>query len=194
MDTGRLLFICTGAFVGRDEIVRKRTGMGRSLIGFQARSEEQVKDMPDRPVYEALCQAQTADFVSYGMIPEFVGRFATVTVLHELSRKDLRSIVGAMTERSPLALQQKLAALHGIDLVFTPEALEAVVAEAEALGTGARGLHRLIGKALDPVDHRWPELADEGVRRVVVGAETVLTGTDPALEKKGAGSGASMTS
>jgi ATP-dependent Clp protease ATP-binding subunit ClpX len=185
VDTGRLLFVCTGAFVGLDEIVRKRAGLGRSLIGFHARSEEQVKEMPDAPVYEALCQVQTADLVQYGMIPEFVGRFATVSVLHELSRKDLRAIVGETTERSPIALQQKLAALHGIELVFTPEALEAVVTEAEILGTGARGLHRLIGKALDPVDHRWPELADEGVKRVVVGAETVLKGAEPSLEKKG---------
>lgn len=185
VDTGRLLFVCTGAFVGLDEIVRKRAGMGRSLIGFHARSEEQVKEMPDAPVYEALCQVQTADLVQYGMIPEFVGRFATVSVLHELSRKDLRAIVGETTERSPISLQQKLAALHGIELVFTPEALEAVVTEAEILGTGARGLHRLIGKALDPVDHRWPELADEGVKRVVVGAETVLKGAEPSLEKKG---------
>lgn len=186
VDTARLLFICTGAFVGLDEIVKNRTGDGGGrTMGFHARPQEQVTEMPDQPVYEALCEAQTADLVRFGMIPEFTGRFATVSVLHELSRKDLRSIVSEETERSPLALQEKLAAVHGIRLVFTAEALEAIAAEAEALGTGARGLHRLIGKALDPVDHRWPELANEGVKRVIVGADTVLNGVEPLLEKTG---------
>lgn len=183
VDTGRMLFICTGAFVGLDEVVRDRTGKGRMTIGFHARPEEKTDDFPDRPVYEALCQAQTADLVRYGMIPEFVGRFATITVLHELSRKDLRAIISSQTERSPLAQQQKLAEVHGIQLVFQEGALEAIAKESEKLGTGARGLHRLIGKALDPVDHRWPELADEGVTKVIVGAKTVISGAAPKLIK-----------
>lgn len=185
VDTSRLLFICTGAFVGLDEIVRQRTGTGRGIIGFQARANEKVKSIPDRPVYEALCQAQTADLVKFGMIPEFIGRFATVSVLHELSLADLRAIVAGETERSPLVLQQKLAAVHGIDLVLTKEALDGIAAEAEALGTGARGLARLIGKALDSVDHRWPELAEEGVRRVVIDGDCATKGTEPRMEKKG---------
>lgn len=185
VDTDRLLFICTGAFVGLDEIVRNRMGTGRSTMGFHVRPNEKVNAMPDRPVYEALCQAQTADLVAYGMIPEFIGRFATVSVLHELSRADLRAIIGGDTERSPLVLQQKLAAVHGIELVMTKEALDALADEAEALGTGARGLARLIGKAMDPVDHRWPDLADQGVRKVVIGADVILKGAEPLLETKG---------
>lgn len=185
VDTGRLLFICTGAFVGLDEIVNQRMGTGRGIMGFRERPAERLADIPDRPVYEALCQAQTVDLVKFGMIPEFIGRFATVSVLHELSRKDLRAIMSEETERSPLSLQQKLAEVHGIRLVFTPDALEAIAAEAEALGTGARGLHRLIGKALDPVDHRWPDLADAGVKQVIVGADTVLKGAEPILKKTG---------
>ncbi len=185
VDTSRLLFVCGGAFVGLDGIVKKRRGTSRGTIGFHARPDERVEAMPDRPVYEALCQAQTADLVEFGMIPEFVGRFATVSVLHELSRTDLRSIIGGETERSPLALRQKMAALHGIDLVLTDGALDAIAAEAVALGTGARGLQRLIGRTLDTVDHRWPELADQGVRRVVVGEDCVLRGAEPLPEKKG---------
>ncbi|MCB1225521.1 MAG: hypothetical protein KDK99_06900, partial [Verrucomicrobiales bacterium] len=71
--------------------------------------------------------------------------------------------------------------LHGIELEFTPEALDAVTEEAEVLGTGARGLHRLIGRAVDPVDHRWPELAADGVCRVVVTEACVKRGAEPDL-------------
>lgn len=183
MDTSRLLFVCTGAFVGLDEMVKSRLGKGAGTMGFHAWDLETPAEMPDQEIYEALCQAQTGDLVQFGMIPEFIGRFATVSVLHGLSGRDLRAIVSAETERSPLALQQKFAAAHGITLEMTEEALDAIAAEAEELGTGARGLNRLVGIALDVVDYRWPDLADEGVTRVVIGADCVHGKGEPLLEK-----------
>ena len=181
VDTARLLFICTGAFVGLQEIVERRLGMGRHRIGFLPRPAEQVEALPDQPVYTALCQAQTADLVEFGMIPEFVGRFATVTVLHELSRKDLRDIVGGATEQSPLEMQQRLALVHGIELEMDSDALDAICEEAVALGTGARGLHRLIGRAVDSVDHRWPELAEHGICKVRITRACFERGAAPEL-------------
>lgn len=181
VDTGRLLFICTGAFVGLQEIVERRLGTDRRHIGFVQRANERVEAMPDQPVYKALCQAETRDLVEFGMIPEFIGRFATVAVLHELSRENLREIVSERTENSALERQRTLARLHGIELEITADALEAITDEAIALGTGARGLHRLIGRAVDPVDHRWPELAAEGVVRVVIDRECVRAGGTPRL-------------
>ncbi len=181
VDTSRLLFICTGAFVGLQEIVERRLGKGRHQIGFLPRPEEAVEALSDQPVYTALCQAQTRDLVEFGMIPEFVGRFATVTVLHELSRQDLREILKEGIERSPLAKQQRLAALHGIELSIADDALDAIAEEAAALGTGARGLHRLIGRAVDPVDHQWPELADRGIGKVVITRDCFREGAPPQL-------------
>ena len=181
MDTSRLLFICAGAFVGLDGIVERRLGNRRQQIGFRARPAEAVEALSDRPVYTALCQAQTRDLVDFGMIPEFVGRFATVTVLHELSRQDLGDILNAGLERSPLTKQQRLAALHGIKLEIAPDALDDIAEEAMVLGTGARGLHRLIGRAVDPVDHQWPELADRGIRKVVITRNCLRNGAPPDL-------------
>jgi ATP-dependent Clp protease ATP-binding subunit ClpX len=181
VDTSRLLFICTGAFVGMAEIVERRLGRHERNIGFLARPNEPVESLPDRPIYEALCQAETRDLVDYGMIPEFIGRFATVTVLHELGRADLREIVSEKTENSALERQKTLARLHGIELEISPQALDALADEAIALGTGARGLHRLIGRAVDAVDHRWPELAADGVTKVIIDAGTVLRGAEPEL-------------
>lgn len=175
VDTGKLLFVCTGAFVGLEEIVKTRLGRGVRSMGFHTVSERANET-------QALLQeAQTADLVAYGMIPEFIGRFATLSVLHSLSRDDLRAIAGAETERSPLSRQQKLARVHGIELVLTDDALDAIAREAEELGTGARGLHRLIGKAVDGVDYRWPELAADGVTRVEIGPEAALGNAEPTL-------------
>ena len=185
VDTSRILFVCTGAFVGLPDIVRRRLGDDDSetMMGFPTRAAENISEIPDQPIYEALCQAQTADLVEFGMIPEFIGRFATITALHELGQSDLRAIASESIEGSALAKQQKLAALHGIDLEITPDALDAIASEAIRLGTGARGLARLIGRAVDPVDHRWPELAAEGVTGVVIDRRVVEQRGEPTLKR-----------
>ncbi|MBB5351528.1 ATP-dependent Clp protease ATP-binding subunit ClpX [Haloferula luteola] len=177
VDTGKLLFVCTGAFVGLEEIVKARLGRGKGTMGFHAMGGK------DAETRELLGEAQTADLVKFGMIPEFIGRFATVSVLHELSLDDLRAIAGAETEQSPLSRQRKLARAHGIELVLTDDALDAIAREAQELGTGARGLHRLIGKAVDGVDYRWPELARDGVTRVEIDSAAALGQGEPTLVK-----------
>ena len=183
VDTSRLLFICTGAFVGLPAIVERRLGSVRSRLGFAAQPVEAVDLAPDaRPVYRALCQAQTRDLVEFGMIPEFVGRFATVAVLHELSVEDLRGILNGQVEESALHQQQLLARVHGVELEFADDALDAIAEQAVALGTGARALRRLIGRAVDSVNYRWSSLADEGIGKVTITRACVEGGITPELE------------
>ncbi|MFM6174305.1 MAG: AAA family ATPase, partial [Sphaerospermopsis kisseleviana] len=184
VDTSRILFVCTGAFVGLDQIVEQRLGQRtRQQIGFSRRVPEDLESFPNKPIYSALCQAITTDLVEFGMIPEFIGRFATITALHELGIDDLRAIISDGTTGSALDRQRKLARVHGIDLEITPDALDAIAAEALRLRTGARGLHRLIGRAADSVDHRWVELADDGVTKVVIDKACALGTGDPKLVK-----------
>ena len=184
VDTSRILFVCTGAFVGLQEIVEHRLRKHQGTIGFHAfheRTDESVASMPDQPIYTALCRAQTADLVEFGLIPEFVGRFATVTVLHELSKTDLKEIIGTTTERSPLEKQTQIVRLHGIVLEITDDALDEIAEAAAKLGTGARGLHRLIGQAVDSVDYRWPELADQGICKVIINRDCIRNKAEPIL-------------
>ena len=184
VDTSRILFVCTGAFVGLQEIVERRIGQNQpASIGFTRREREELTKVPQQPIYQALCKAVTTDLVDFGMIPEFIGRFATITALHELGREDLRAIVSDQTRGSALDKQRKLAEVHGIDLQITDDALDSIADEAMRLGTGARGLHRLIGRAVDSVDHRWVELADEGVTRVIIDKQSALGLAEPKLEK-----------
>jgi ATP-dependent Clp protease ATP-binding subunit ClpX len=184
VDTSRILFVCTGAFVGLQTIVRNRLGnvSGRQ-IGFRSRGLKPVVNGPNVPIYEALCQATTEDLVEFGFIPELIGRFATITALHELGRDDLLALIGTSISGSALERQTKMAGIHGIRLEFTPDALEAVVDRAMRMGTGARGLPRLLGMAVDSVDYRWGDLADDGVTRVVFDRDAVLGDAEPRLEK-----------
>ncbi len=181
IDTSRILFVCTGAFVGLEEIVKRRLGKQAQRVGFHPRNEQDRDALSEQPIYGLLSQALTADLVEFGMIPEFVGRFATITALHELGLADMRAIVGESTEASALLRQKALARIHGIELELSSDALDLIAAEAHRLGTGARGLHRLIGSAVDSVDHRWPELAAQGIHKVVIDAACMRGEREPRL-------------
>ncbi len=191
VDTGRLLFVCAGAFPGLDDIVRARVGERRAPMGFAARSDEDQAAIETQPHYRALCQLQMADLERFGMIPQFVGRFATVAALHELSRDALRQILGEGLEGSVLERQKALARIHGIELEFESKALDALAAEAERIGSGARGLDRLVGAAVNGVDYRWSELANDGVSKVIVGVDAVRDGAQPQIIRGEANSGRS---
>ena len=183
VDTSRLLFICTGAFVDLEGIVRRRIGGGQNAIGFDPDGDgvpgSASAELPRDAVF---ARVETRDLADYGIIPELIGRFATITALEDLDEGGLRAILTSL-EASPAAQQQQLAAMHGIELVFEPEALAAVARQAARMKTGARALARIVGRALDAVDWRWPDLADAGVTRVVVTRATVEDGAPPREEK-----------
>ena len=191
VDTSRLLFICAGAFVGLREIVERRLGNGRLRIGFVPAPEETAETVSDYPVFNVLSRLETQDLIDYGFIPEFIGRFSTITILHELTSRDLKVILEEKTEASPLSKRKQLARLHGIDLELTPAARAAMSRRAAALGTGARGLRRLVSRVMDPVEHRWPELADEGIGKVIITREVVESGKEPILDRKSVNTGRS---
>jgi ATP-dependent Clp protease ATP-binding subunit ClpX len=188
IDSAQVLFVCTGAFAGLADIVRKRTCAGRT-IGFGG-SLTRVPNLTDD---EALAHVVPADLKGFGMIPEFIGRFNTLTALHSLSKEDLVAIL-TQSEDSILVKQQRLFREHGIQLDFEPEALDCIAQQAAESGTGARALERLLVKAVDEVDWRLPELAAEGVERVSITAEVVTGGAKPRLSHRPADSGASVPS
>lgn len=177
VDTSRILFVCAGAFVDLPGIIRRRVGRGRTPIGFAPR--RRADERSDRPIDDVLRQVETADLVEFGMIPEFIGRFASVTTLHELGVADLRAILGDGTEGSVLQHHRRLAGLHGIELVVQDDAIEAIAVQAAALGTGARGLSRLVGRVMDGLGGAWPDLAESGVTRVIVDRAVVESGAEP---------------
>lgn len=175
IDTSRILFICAGAFSKLPGIIHKRLGLDRKSIGFD-RETSSNPSSSRRFSQDAhlLSQVDTLDLVEYGMIPEFLGRFAHIATLDPLSVEDMLEIIQDPESNSELAKRQELAAIHGIDLQFTHAALKAIAEKAYRLGTGARALNRLIADSLLSVEHLWPNLADEGVTKIVISEECVL--------------------
>lgn len=145
LDTKNILFICGGAFVGIDSIIRQRTG--RNVIGY---TEKQ------KPTAEtAVLDIEPEDLIKFGLIPEFVGRLPVVCSMKELSKSDLLKI---LTEPKNCLTKQyeKLMAMEDVKLVYEPEALEELAELSVKRKTGARGLRALMEKVMLDIMYETP--------------------------------------
>lgn len=184
VDTSNLLFIATGAFVDLADIVRFRMRNADRPLGFHPPASEDVPDDLDKILqseFAALCNVEHEDLVEFGYIPEFIGRFAVLSAVRELSPSELVAIL-TETEDSVVARQKRLFALHNIELTFEDAALNAIAAEAERLHTGARALTRIVLKALHPVDSILSELMDQRIRKIRITEDTVRLRKPPKME------------
>jgi len=171
IDTRNILFICGGAFEGLDEIVGRRIGK-HAPIGFGGAVDEATE------IDNALRFLSHDDLLKYGLIPEFVGRLPVTVALDPLSRDELKRIL--VEPRNAVVKQyQKFFALDKVDLVFTPEALDATARQAEERKTGARGLRTTIEEVLLDVMYEIPSI--ENVRKCVVDENVINNRTRPLL-------------
>jgi len=172
IDTTNILFICGGAFVGLDSIIKRR--LGKFSIGFGA----DVQGARDLSLGEVLKEAQPEDFIKYGLIPEFVGRIPVVATLEELKEDDLVKIL--KEPKNALVKQfQKLFAIDDIDLHFTDGAIRATAHEAIKRKTGARGLRSILEQAMLNVMYDLP--SSEGVKECVISEDVILNKSEPIL-------------
>jgi len=176
IDTTNILFICGGAFAGLDKIIERRTG--KNTVGFAAdvRSRSAVVSA------EILTQVMPEDLITFGLIPEFVGRLPVVSAVHQLTREDLVEI---LTEpKNALTRQyQRFFGYDDIELVFTDDALWEISDHALARETGARGLRSIIELALLDVMFELPSRTD--VTKCVITKETISKGLKPTLVTSG---------
>uniref|UniRef100_A0A832I4N7 AAA family ATPase n=1 Tax=Eiseniibacteriota bacterium TaxID=2212470 RepID=A0A832I4N7_UNCEI len=170
VDAARLLFVCLGAFMDLPGMARGR-GRAAPRLGFRAALGAARR--PEAPGPDAWERATADDLVRYGFLPEFVGRFPTVTAVRPLDADDLHALL-VETEDSPVERERAHLALHGIALEVEDAALRALADRALERGTGARGLHHGLRQALADVSWQAPDLAAEGVTRVVVTRACVL--------------------
>ena len=172
IDTTNILFICGGAFEGLEKIIEERVGKRGIGFGSQARhsKEERRQALFDKLMPE--------DLLKYGLIPEFVGRLPVVVSLAALAREDL---VKVLTEPKNAVTRQftKFLSLDKVELVFTPDALDATAKLAIDRKTGARALRTIVEEALLDVMYDIPERTD--VTKVVITAETIEHGQPPML-------------
>ncbi len=162
VDTTDILFICGGAFVGLEDIIKRR--LGKSVVGFEA--EIRKFDKGENPLHFV----EVDDLIHYGLIPEFVGRLPVIAVLDELTEEELIRVL--VEPRNALVKQyKKLFEMEGVELEFTEDALVEIAREAIRRKTGARGLRAIMEEIMLDVMFEIPSKRD--VKKVLVNAQVV---------------------
>ena len=180
--TDNILFICAGAFVGLEDIVKRRKGKG--VIGFEDPKSASPSASPDSPASPSqtpnpLRSVDPRDLVRFGLIPEFVGRLPVVAPLDPLSVDDL---VRILTEPKNAIIRQyrKLLHMENANLEFSPDAIREIASVSASRQTGARGLRALLEAIMLDVMYEAP---DHKTKRTV----TITADDVRAAVAKGAG-------
>ncbi|GIW42840.1 MAG: ATP-dependent Clp protease ATP-binding subunit ClpX [Candidatus Binatia bacterium] len=170
VDTTNILFICGGAFVGLEDIIRRRIGM--KGLGFGA----DVRRKDEKSVGELLHEVQTEDLLKFGLIPEFVGRLPVIATLDELGEQDLVRIL--KEPKNALVRQyQKLFEMEGVHLKFTDGALVAIAREALKRKSGARGLRAILENTMLDIMYEIP--SQPAIKEVLISEEVITKGEPP---------------
>jgi ATP-dependent Clp protease ATP-binding subunit ClpX len=155
VDTSDILFICGGAFVGLERIIQRR--LGKNVMGFGAIDDRLKAEAVNR--HEILQHVEPEDLLSFGFIPEFIGRLPMITVLAELTEALLVSIL--TDTRNALTKQYaKLMAMEGVELEFSLDALHELATQAIKKGTGARALRSLLERLMLDIMYEVPSSDD----------------------------------
>ena len=173
VDTTNILFICGGAFDGLDKIIEKRTN--KKTMGFGA----DITSITERDVGKIMAQVQQHDLLQFGIIPELIGRLPVVATLESLNREDLVRIL-TEPKNSMTRQYQALMNYDGVELVYEPEALEAIADKAIQMKIGARGLRSVIEGVMTDIMFKVP--SDKTAKKVIVTAQCVRDGTSPTVE------------
>ena len=170
VDTTNILFICGGAFINLEDIIKRRIGSQTIGFGANIRGKNQEQNV--------INYLEPEDLLKYGLIPEFVGRLPVVTTLHDLEVDHLVQIL--LEPKNALIRQyQKMFEIEDVELNFTKGGVKAIAEEAIKRKTGARGLRSIIEKVM--LDTMYEVPSDSSVHQCIVEAENIKKHTKPKL-------------
>lgn len=175
VNTENILFIVGGAFVNLDKVIAKR--LGKTSIGFKT-AEKEIIDPTEKS--KLLSKAEPEDFIQFGMIPEFIGRFNSIANCNELTVEDL---IIVLTEPKNAIIRQFIAMfeLEGVKLSFTEDALKAIAHKAKDAGTGARALGMILERMMRDLMFETP--SNDTIAEIIIEEDTVLGNKLPIIKK-----------
>lgn len=176
VNTENILFIVGGAFVNLDKIIAKR--LGRAKIGFNANEKNDAVLSHEKNWL--LSKSEPEDFIQFGMIPEFIGRFNSIANFNDLSEENL---VAILTEPKNAIVKQfkELFNLEGVKLRIEPAALSAIAKKAMETGTGARALRMILETVMRDLMFEVP--SDNTISEIVIQPENITEGTLPLIKR-----------
>jgi len=172
IDTSNILFICGGAFDGLNDILKRRLGSNTLGFGQKKRSKKEEENL--------LHMVEADDLVTYGLIPELIGRLHVLATLSEITKEDMVRIL-VEPKNSLVKQYQKLFEIDNVTLTFEEEALSLIAQKALDRKTGARGLRSIMEEILLDIMYELPELAGY---EVVITPEVVEEGAKPLFIKQ----------
>ncbi|MGM0439831.1 MAG: ATP-dependent Clp protease ATP-binding subunit ClpX [Chlamydiota bacterium] len=175
VNTDNILFIVGGAFVNIEKTIAKR--LGKNTIGFNIKGHEAV-DATKKSLL--MSKVEPEDFVAFGMIPEFIGRFNAIANCNELTIEDLVNIL-TVPKNSVVKQFKCLFEQEGVKLTLTDDALRAVSEKALTAGTGARGLRLILEQAMRDLMFDVP--SDETVSEVIIDKDVINQVKSPEIKR-----------
>lgn len=153
INTKNILFVCGGAFVGLDKIVSAR--INKKSMGFGSIEDESSEELKKDTDY-LLSLVEPDDLISFGLIPEFLGRLPILATLNTLKEADL---VDILTKPKDSLVNQYVDSFKkdNHDLIFEPESLQTIAKIAIEKKMGARGLRSILEKVLIDLQYTIPD-------------------------------------
>ncbi|MCX8239929.1 MAG: ATP-dependent Clp protease ATP-binding subunit ClpX [Akkermansiaceae bacterium] len=176
VNTEKILFICGGAFVGMEDIVRRR--LGKRVLGFNAVETEETEEAEEIAL---LNQVRAEDLLHFGLIPEFIGRLPVLTSLRKLTEEELVQIL-IEPKNALLKQYQKQLSMNNVQLKVTKDGLNALAKQAIDRGTGARALRSIFERLMLDVMFEIPSRED--IESVTINAAAAKGEKPPALKKR----------
>jgi ATP-dependent Clp protease ATP-binding subunit ClpX len=170
INTKNILFICGGAFDGLEKIIEKRIasssiGFGAPLVGKKDISKDDI-----------LAKVESEDLVTYGLIPELVGRLPIVTSLDSLDREALLNIL-TVPKNAIIKQFKKLFRMEGVQLEFKEDALESIADIAIKRASGARALRSIIESVMLDIMFKIP--SRQNITHCIITKEVVTEKAEP---------------
>jgi len=160
VNTSHILFICGGAFEGLGNIIGQR--LGKQGLGFGA----DIKPTKQQSLEtDMIKHVQPEDLISYGLIPELVGRLPVNATLEPLGQG---SLVDILTRPKNALVKQfvKMFRLEGVELEISEAALKEMSVIALRRGSGARGLRAIIEDLTTDLMYELPD--QKNLRKVII--------------------------
>ncbi|KAH7543843.1 hypothetical protein JRO89_XS15G0029100 [Xanthoceras sorbifolium] len=191
IDTKDILFICGGAFIDIEKTISERRQDSSIGFGAPVRANMRAGGVTDAAVTSSLMETvESGDLISYGLIPEFVGRFPVLVSLLALTENQLVQVLSE--PKNALGKQYKkmfqmngvssffgphflLKMAYQVKLHFTENALRLIARKAISKNTGARGLRSMLENILMDAMYEIPDVrtGESVIDAVVVDEEAV---------------------
>jgi len=163
IDTKNILFIAGGAFVGLEDLIKRR--YRGSNMGFSADIKNDIND-------SYLTKITPDDLTKFGMIPEFVGRFATTINVEELTQSQLIEVLTNI-KNSLIDQYKYLFEIDDIKLTFSKDAIVQIASNCVELKTGARGLQTELERVLLPHMFNISKYKEKSIKKINITQELV---------------------